>query len=36
MDLKEKGTDTRNWVDLTQDRDYWRALGNTIFNLWVS
>ena len=24
--LKETGINTRNWVDLAQDRDYWRAL----------
>ena len=26
MDLKEIGINTRNWVDLTQDRDYWKPL----------
>ena len=26
MDLKEIGINMRNWVDLTEDRDYWRAL----------
>ena len=26
MDLKETGTNTRNWVDLTQDRDYWEPM----------
>ena len=26
MDVKEIGINTRNWVDLAQDRDYWRAL----------
>ena len=26
MDLREIGINTRNWVDSTQDRDYWRAL----------
>ena len=25
MDLKEIGMNTRNWVDLDQDRDYWKA-----------
>jgi hypothetical protein len=25
MDLKEIGINTRNWVELAQDRDYWRA-----------
>ena len=28
MDPKEIGINTRNWVDSTQDRDYWRALVN--------
>ena len=35
MDLKEIGINTRNWVDLTQDRDYWRALVNAALNLLV-
>ena len=26
MNLKEIGINMRNWVDLAQDRDYWRAL----------
>ena len=28
MDLREIGINMRNWVDLTQDRDYWRSLVN--------
>jgi hypothetical protein len=28
MDLKEIGINTRNSVDLVQDRDYWRARVN--------
>ena len=35
MDLKETCIDTRNWVNLPQDRDYWRALVNTALNLRV-
>ena len=35
MDLKEIGIDTRNWVDSSQDRDYWRALVNVALNLQV-
>ena len=35
MDLKEMGINTRNRVDLTQNRDYWRALVNAALNLWV-
>ena len=26
MDLKEIGTNTRNWGDSALDRDYWRSL----------
>ena len=33
MDLKEIGINKRNWVDLAQDRDYWRALVNAALNL---
>ena len=32
MDLKEIGITTRNWVDSTQNREYWRALVNATFN----
>ena len=28
MDLKEIDILTRDWVNLAQDRDYWRALVN--------
>ena len=35
MDLKEVGISTKNWVDSTQDRDYWRDLGNVALNLQV-
>jgi hypothetical protein len=35
MDLKEIGINTRNWVDLAQDRDYWRALVNAALKLRV-
>ena len=30
MDLKEIGINTRNWVDSTKDRDYWRTLLNAV------
>ena len=33
MDLKEIGINT-SWVDSAQNRDYWRALVNSAFNLW--
>ena len=35
MDLKEMVINTRNRVDLTQDRDYRRALVNAALNLRV-
>ena len=36
MDLEEIGINAGNWVDLAQDRDYWRALVNAALNLRVS
>jgi hypothetical protein len=36
MDFKEKGINTRNWVDLAQDTDYWRVFVNVGLNLRVS
>ena len=33
MDPKQIGVHTRNWVDLAQDKDYWRTLVGAIFNL---
>ena len=35
MDLNEIGVNVRSWIDLAQDRDYWRALVNVALNLWV-
>jgi hypothetical protein len=35
MNLKEIGINTRNWVDLTRDRGYWRILVNAALNLRV-
>ena len=35
MDLEEIGINVGNWVDLGQDRNYWRALVNVALNLWV-
>jgi hypothetical protein len=35
MDLTEIGWDGMDWTDLAQDRDQWRALLNTVMNLWV-
>ena len=35
MDLEEICINAGNWVDSTQDRDYWRALVNAALNLRV-
>jgi hypothetical protein len=33
--LRVTGCDGMDWIDLTQDRDQWRALLNTVMNLRV-
>ena len=35
MDLEEIGINAGNWVDLAQDRNYWRDLVNAALNLRV-
>jgi hypothetical protein len=35
MDLREIGWDGVDWINMTQDRDQWRDLVNTILNLRV-
>ena len=35
MDLEKIGINVGNWVDLAQDRNYWRALVNAALNLQV-
>jgi hypothetical protein len=35
MDLREIGWDGKAWIDLAQAKDQWRALVNTVMNLWV-
>jgi hypothetical protein len=32
IDLKEIGWGDMDWIQLAQDRDQWRALGNTVMN----
>jgi hypothetical protein len=34
MNLREIQWDGMDWIDLAQDRDEWRALVNTVMNLW--
>jgi hypothetical protein len=36
IDLGEIGWDGRDWIELAQDMDQWRALMNTVMNLGVS
>jgi len=33
MDLQEVGCGGIDWIDLTQDRDKWRVLVNTVMSL---
>jgi hypothetical protein len=35
MDLREVGCGGADWINLAQDRDWWRALVYTVMNLWV-
>jgi hypothetical protein len=35
MDIREMGWGGMDWIDLTQDRDQWRALVNMVMNLRV-
>jgi len=35
MDLQEVGWRSMDWIDLTQDRDRWRAIVNVVMNLRV-
>jgi hypothetical protein len=35
MDLEEVGWGDVDWIGLAQDRNRWRALVNSVLNLWV-
>jgi hypothetical protein len=35
MDLGEIGWDGKDWIELAQDRDQWKALVNTVMSLRV-
>jgi hypothetical protein len=35
MDLREKGWGGMDWIDLVRDRNWWRALVDTVMNLRV-
>jgi hypothetical protein len=34
MDLREIGRSGMGWIHLVLDKDQWRALANTVINLW--
>jgi hypothetical protein len=34
MDIREVGWDGRDWIDLAQDRDRWRAHVNAVMKRW--
>jgi transcription termination factor 2 len=36
MDLREIGWGSVDWIQLAQDMERWRAVVNTVMNLWVS
>jgi hypothetical protein len=35
INLREIGWSSMDWIHLAQDRNHWRALGNTVMNLRV-
>jgi hypothetical protein len=35
MNLREIGWDGVDWIDISQNRDEWRALVNTVMNIWA-
>jgi hypothetical protein len=35
MDLREIGWDGMGSINLAKDRDQWRALVNTVMNIWL-
>jgi hypothetical protein len=35
MDIKERGWEGADWINLAQDMEHWRAFVNTVMNLRV-
>jgi hypothetical protein len=36
MDLKEIGLEDVEWIHLAQDSERWRAVVDTVMNVWVT
>jgi hypothetical protein len=36
MDLRDIGRGGMDWIDVAQDRNQWKAVVNTVLNLWVT
>jgi hypothetical protein len=36
MDLREIGWGDMDWIDLSEGKNQWKALVNTVMNLWVA
>jgi hypothetical protein len=35
MDIKEMGPEDVEWINMTQEKDKWRAFVNTVLKFWV-
>jgi hypothetical protein len=35
INVRERGWNVVDWINLAQERDRWRALVNTVMSLWV-
>jgi hypothetical protein len=35
LDFRQVGWYGMDWINLAEDRDQWRAVANTVMNIWV-